>query len=495
MARELGRPHVRRAAEKCADRRKMTTAFWAALAAGHVRTARARAQGAPGAEVKGKVALITGASTGIGKATALGLAKGGYGKIFLAGHDEAKTQAAIRDLKAKSEAELEYLPLELANLGSVRSAAQAFQATSLPLHALICNAAVMALPERRVTEDGHEYQLEVNYLSHFLLVNLLLPQLTAAGSQQDPARIINVSSSAHFVRSPLGFGDAGQLDAGQVDYYPWTAYGQSKLAQVMFTYELARRLQKQGLPVVANVLDPGIVDTELQRYLPTRAPEAVMKFAKSPEQGAETSVLLATAAAGRASGGYWVDGKRAESLGKGASPLPLNKELAVEGTTSYDPKVWEALWRRSAELVLDVGGEPGFLAAALLSRGIPVTVVDLSWGKTGKNNHTTQIEDMEEAGLPEHARFRAVPAAFDESFVAEHRELVEACSALVSLYGDEATTPCLHYEPWLRTSEAVGGGRVFHVSLRECRSRQHPPTGKWAVVGGSGFLFTGGRAA
>lgn len=78
---------------------------------------------------------------------------------------------------------------------------------------------------------------------------------------------------------------------------------------------------------------------------------------------------------------------------------------------------------------------------------------------------------------------------------AEHRELVEACSALVSLYGDEATTPCLHYEPWLRTSEAVGGGRVFHVSLWECRSRQHPPTGKWAVVGGSGFLFTGGRAA
>ncbi|CAJ1453770.1 unnamed protein product [Effrenium voratum] len=122
-----------------------------------------------------------------------------------------------------------------------------------------------------------------------------------------------------------------------------------------------------------------------------------------------------------------------------------NKRAEAEVIADWMVQGWGLAALRSGSGVLDVGGEPGFLAAALLSRGIPVTVVDLSWGKTGKNNHTTQIEDMEEAGLPEHARFRAVPAAFDESFVAEHRELVEACSALVSLYGDEATTPCLHY--------------------------------------------------
>lgn len=305
------------------------------------------------AKTTGKIALITGASTGIGKATAAELARSGqYAYIFLAGHNEAKTRKALEDLKG-GPAKLEYLPLELASLQSVRQAAKSFQDMDLPLHTLICNAAVMALPERQVTKDGYEFQFEVDYLSHFLLVNLLLPQLTAAGSREDPARIINVSSSAHFVRSPLAFGDTSGLnleaDEGKYAYYPWTAYGQSKLAQVMFTYELARRLSSSKLPVVANVLDPGVVDTELQRYLPTPAPAAVMKFAKSPRQGAETSVQLALG--DDSNGGYWVDGKKAESLGRGASPLLFNKELAVEGSTSYDPKAWEALWKRSAELV------------------------------------------------------------------------------------------------------------------------------------------------
>jgi len=300
----------------------------------------------------GKVALITGASTGIGKATAAELAKSGqYSTIFLAGHNESKTRRAVEDLKGVSS-KLEYLPLELASLDSVRKAAKTFQDMQLPLHTLICNAAVMALPERKVTQDGYEFQFEVNYLSHFLLVNLLLPQLAAAGTPEDPARIISVSSSAHFVRSPLAFGDTSGLNLEDSDgtyaYFPWTAYGQSKLAQVMFTYELARRLEREKLPVVANVVDPGVVDTELQRYLPTPAPAAVMKFAKSPRQGAETSVQLARE---DSTGGYWVDGKKAESLGRGASPLPFNKELAVEGSTSYDRKTWEALWQRSAELV------------------------------------------------------------------------------------------------------------------------------------------------
>lgn len=140
------------------------------------------------AKTTGKIALITGASTGIGKATAAELARSGqYAYIFLAGHNEAKTRKALEDLKG-GPAKLEYLPLELASLQSVRQAAKSFQDMDLPLHTLICNAAVMALPERQVTKDGYEFQFEVNYLSHFLLVNLLLPQLTAAGSREDPAR-------------------------------------------------------------------------------------------------------------------------------------------------------------------------------------------------------------------------------------------------------------------------------------------------------------------
>eukprot|EP00913_Durusdinium_trenchii_P028205 g26440.t2 len=264
------------------------------------------------------------ASTGIGKATAAELAQSGqYSRIFLAGHNEAKTRQAMKDLRA--EVQLDYLPLELASLESVRQAAKTFQDSQLPLHTLICNAAVMAIPERQTTKDGFELQFEVNYLSHFLLVNLLIPQLASAGTKEDPARIISVSSSAHFVRSPLAFGDTDALNledsSGPRAYYPWTAYGQSKLAQVIFTYELARRLAERQLPVVANVLDPGIVDTELQRYLPTPAPTAVMRFAKSPKQGAETSVMLALEKT-KTSGGYWVDGKKAESLGRGPPPLP-----------------------------------------------------------------------------------------------------------------------------------------------------------------------------
>ncbi|CAE8600686.1 unnamed protein product [Polarella glacialis] len=311
---------------------------------------------------EGKIALVTGASSGIGKATVEALARSGqYARIFLAGHDEAKIRAAMQEIEAQSRggdvSKLEFLPLELASLDSVRKAAQSFQDLGLPLHTLVCDAAVMAVPERRVTQDGFELQLEVNYLSHFLLVNLLLPELRAAGNPSDPARIISVSSSAHFVKSPLGFGDTSDLNlsGGEGDshaYYPWTAYGQSKLAQVMFTYELARRLKLRSFPVVANVLDPSFVDTELQRYLPAQAPSVAMKLlAKTPQQGAATPVLLATDSySGRSSGLYWADSHTAESLGRGATPFP-NKELAVEGSTSYDERAWEALWKESARLV------------------------------------------------------------------------------------------------------------------------------------------------
>jgi len=348
-----------------AGSQRRSLAALAALAC--VGASRRQARSAPadgGSARAGKVALITGASAGIGKALASALADSGqFGTLVLAGHNEEKTRAAMAKLEATAAREKRpmdflYLPLELSSFDSVRAAAASFQAMGLPLHVLVCNAAVMALPDRRVTVDGHEYQLEVNYLSHFLLTNLLFKQLADAGTPSDPARIISIASSAHFVRSPLAFGDVSDLDLSEVDgephaYYPWTAYGQSKLAQVMFTYELDRRLRERSAPVVAYAVDPGFVDTELQRNLPTQAPAPLVKiFAKTPERGAETPILLATdREATSSSGTYWADKKPALSLGRGSSPLPASKDLAVEGSTSYDERAWSALWKESSRLV------------------------------------------------------------------------------------------------------------------------------------------------
>lgn len=315
----------------------------------------------------GKVALITGASSGIGKAAALALATSGkYGTVVLAGRDAVKHDKAIDEIKAQAgtglAAELKFLNLDLGSLASVRSCVAEFESLQLPLHTLVNNAAVMALPQRQTTVDGYEYQFEVNYLSHFLLTALLIPRLEASGSAQDPARIISVSSAAHFVKSPLGFGDTSDLNSSGADaahgYYPWTAYGQSKLAQVEFTYELARRLRERfgnAPPVVTHVVDPGIVKTDLDRYLDMKIPQ--LPGVAPPSQGAKTVVFLASSsdpAVVGESGRYWQNSeppKPSLSLGRGDNPAPWSPETAVAGTDSYNEASWKRLWDASEQLV------------------------------------------------------------------------------------------------------------------------------------------------
>lgn len=286
-----------------------------------------------------------------------------------------------------SPVQLLYLPLELASLASVRSFVTAFRALGLPLHTLLLNAGVMALPQRQLSEDGHEYQLGVNHLGHFLLANLLLDALVAAAVPEDPGRVIVLSSSAHLIPSPLQRGDLSDLQCSRSSYSPWRAYGQSKLANLLFAYELDRRCRSLGLPIAANAVHPGAVDTELPRHLGGTAPGGAGQAApitedqgaedglraalralskpildlivKRPEVGARTSVLLATQDEGKLSGRYWQDERPSASLDVergGLLPAPIRALLRVllppgPEPTSYNPATWAALWAESERLV------------------------------------------------------------------------------------------------------------------------------------------------
>lgn len=319
----------------------------------------------------GKVAVITGASTGIGLATVEGLLKSGeYGTVIMAGRDSQKHLEAMEGLKEKMPnltlpVQLRYLPLDLASLQSVRSFKEAFYGLNIELHTLILNAGVMALPQRKQTEDGYEYQFGVNHLGHFLLTNLLIDKLALSGTERDPARVIALSSSAHQIPSKLLKGDLGDLQSDE--YTPWGAYGQSKLANLLFSYELDRRCRAKGLRVVSNALHPGVVNTELFRYAGP-SPDLLGLFPvenltkpllryvlKTPEDGAKTSVLLATQPEGKLSGRYWQDGRPTASVDfDPLSDLPAAaKEMLPfrPKFTSYDPKIWEELWNESEILV------------------------------------------------------------------------------------------------------------------------------------------------
>lgn len=337
----------------------------------------AEAQNMTKAPEGNKVAIVTGASTGIGLATVEGMARSGlYGTIVLAGRNAAKHELAVEGLKERlgSMAEglvLKHMPLELTSLQSVRAFATDFLMSDSPLHTIVLNAGVMAIPDRRTTEDGHECQFGVNHLSHFLLANLLLDRLVASASPVDPGRVISLSSAAHQIPCPLLYGDVEQLQLDQNNYNGWVAYGQSKLCNILFAYELDRRCRDLGLPVAANAVHPGGVDTELGRYLvgessegtgSSDATEPLRNLAKpflelavkTPEDGACTSVMLATTPMGKLSGRYWLDKRPAASLDVDPTnelPGPAKAFLPVQPRlTSYNPETWSELWEESEKL-------------------------------------------------------------------------------------------------------------------------------------------------
>ncbi|XP_048339951.1 retinol dehydrogenase 12 [Sphaerodactylus townsendi] len=276
-------------------------------------------------KLNGKVAVITGANTGIGKETAKDLARRGA-RVILACRDMVKGEAAACEIRTMTgNQQVIAKKLDLADTKSIQEFAENFLKEEKELHILINNAGVIMCSYSK-TVDGFEMQFGVNHLGHFLLTFLLLERL----KQSSPARIVNVSSLAHRI------GKISFHDLQSEKSYNWgQAYCQSKLANIHFTMELARRLQGTGVTV--NAVHPGSVLTELPRQTSTIYTiwRNIPFFLKTPEEGAQTSVYCAVAEELESvSGKYFSDCKPAYVSAQGR-----------------DEKTSKKLWKISCELL------------------------------------------------------------------------------------------------------------------------------------------------
>ena len=272
--------------------------------------------------MKGKVCLVTGATSGLGKATAKKLSAMGA-SVIISSRDKSKGEAVLSEIRSSeggAAASVELLQLDLSSMESVRSAAETFTAKHDSLDVLINNAGVFK-SHREVTADGLETMFETNHLGPFLLTNLLLGSLKSGA----PARIINISAPS---TTKLDFDDL----QGEKKFSALHAFGASKMGNILFTYELARRLEKTG--VTCNVVHPGLMKSNLMKEAnpflrfffslmsspPDRAAEKVAYYASAPELEKET-------------GKFFRGGKPVES-----------------SEYSRDPKVQSHLWNVSVEL-------------------------------------------------------------------------------------------------------------------------------------------------
>lgn len=251
--------------------------------------------------IAGKTVIITGPTAGIGRATTLALARSGA-RLVLMCRSAAKADELRREIAAIAGTLVpEVILVDMASQASIRAAAAEFLSHERPLHVLVNNAGVVNV-ERRLTIDGIEETFAVNHLGYFLLTLLLLDRLRASA----PARIVNVASDAHKL-SRIRFDDLNAEHG-----YQWMkAYAQSKLANILFTYELAERLAGSGVTV--NCLHPGAVSTGLGHNNGSwvrRVTGLLRPFFRSPDRGATTSVYLASSPdVARVSGEYFVDAK------------------------------------------------------------------------------------------------------------------------------------------------------------------------------------------
>ena len=274
----------------------------------------------------GRTVVVTGGTSGIGRATARRLAQLGA-TVALTGRDPVRTRDAAAEISATTDADVRPFSADLSSQAEVRGLA-ADLLRALPRIDVLVNNAGGYWSNRHVTADGLERTFAVNHLAPFLLTDLLLPSLR----DSDDGRVVNVSSNAQ----SMGRMDFDDLQ-GERQFSGARAYNQSKLATVLFTYELARRLA--GTTVTANALHPGIVRTAFGAEDPGRAQRILVPvarlFMKTPAQGARTSVLLAASPHVRGTQGrYFASGKEKRSAQR-----------------TYDVTVAARLWRTSESLV------------------------------------------------------------------------------------------------------------------------------------------------
>ncbi len=285
----------------------------------------------------GRRAVVTGANSGLGLATALELARAGA-NVVLACRDTAKGERAQATITtAVPAAQTELAELDLADLGSVRAFAANLVAQQPKLELLINNAGVMA-PPRRLTKDGFESQLGTNHLGHFALTGLLLPALLAAAQP----RVVTLSSEAH----RIGWMNFDDLQSER-RYNNWLAYGKSKLANLLFCFELQRRATEASAALVSVAAHPGYAATNLQFAGPSHSYEkAIMAvtnklIAQSAEMGALPTLYAATAP--DLPGGSFVgpDG----FLEQRGHP-----KIVTAAGRAYDQAAWRRLWETSEQL-------------------------------------------------------------------------------------------------------------------------------------------------
>src|SRR3989475_5336511 len=275
--------------------------------------------------MKDRVVMVTGANSGIGKSASIALAEKG-GTVVMVERNKERVEAARSEIVTKSgNNSIELLLAHLSSLESVRQLVAEFRKKYSKLHVLINNAGLFN-QRRRLTTDGYENTFATNYLAPFLLTNLQLDQLKASA----PSRIINVSSVGHY-NGHINFDDLNLEN----DYGGWKAYGQSKLALVLFTHELAKKLQGTG--VIVNAVHPGTVATNIwSRPLgPLGFIMALPKlFMTSPDQGAETIVYLASSPDAKGLNGEYLE------------KLKVKKS----SNESYDEEIAQRLWDVSAKV-------------------------------------------------------------------------------------------------------------------------------------------------